>query len=429
MKREKDKFEQLLMESFYAAIDAADPHKVVAPHIPTTFAGDVIVVGAGKAAASMAAAVEEVWPEKELSGVVITRHGHSEKTKKITVLEASHPIPDQSNLDATKRMMDQLDRLKEGSMLLALLSGGGSSLLSLPVEGVTIEDIRKVTEDLLKSGTSIDHINAVRKHVSQVKGGQLALAARAKGAEVLSLIISDTVGDNPSDIASGPCAEDFSTYADALWYLSQAKVEAPESILKHLRNGARGAIPETPKIGDVRMRGVKNKIIANSFKGLQAAAAFFKEKGMRPVIVGDGISGEAKKVAQQVSRKIRLELSKPRRKPVVLLSGGECTVTLTGRRIGKGGPCSEFLLALALELEGNPIYAIAADTDGVDGNGEAAGAILRPDTMEKAKELGLDPQKYLEEHNAQEFFEKLGDLFDTGPTRTNINDYRVVLIP
>nr|WP_290373222.1 MOFRL family protein [uncultured Parasutterella sp.] len=162
---------------------------------------------------------------------------------------------------------------------------------------------------------------------------------------------------------------------------------------------------------------------------LQAAAAFFKEKGMRPVIVGDGISGEAKKVAQQVSRKIRLELSKPRRKPVVLLSGGECTVTLTGRRIGKGGPCSEFLLALALELEGNPIYAIAADTDGVDGNGEAAGAILRPDTMEKAKELGLDPQKYLEEHNAQEFFEKLGDLFDTGPTRTNINDYRVVLIP
>ncbi len=402
---------------------------MVAPHIPTTFAGDVIVVGAGKAAASMAAAVEEAWPEKELSGVVITRHGHSEKTKKITVLEASHPIPDQSNLDATKRMMDQLDRLKEGSMLLALLSGGGSSLLSLPVEGVTIEDIRKVTEDLLKSGTSIDHINAVRKHVSQVKGGQLALAARAKGAEVLSLIISDTVGDNPSDIASGPCAEDFSTYADALWYLSQAKVEAPESILKHLRNGARGAIPETPKIGDVRMRGVKNKIIANSFKGLQAAAAFFKEKGMRPVIVGDGISGEAKKVAQQVSRKIRLELSKPRRKPVVLLSGGECTVTLTGRRIGKGGPCSEFLLALALELEGNPIYAIAADTDGVDGNGEAAGAILRPDTMEKAKELGLDPQKYLEEHNAQEFFEKLGDLFDTGPTRTNINDYRVVLIP
>lgn len=205
-----------------------------------------------------------------------------------------------------------------------------------------------------------------------MKGGQLALAARAKGAEVLSLIISDTVGDNPSDIASGPCAEDFSTYADALWYLSQAHVEAPPSILNHLRNGARGIIPETPKIGDPRMRGVKNKIIANSFKGLQVAAAFFKEKGMRPVIIGDGITGEAKAVAQQVARKVRLELSKPRRKPVVLLSGGECTVTLTGRRIGKGGPCSEFLLALAQELKGEPIYAMATDTDGVDGNGEAA---------------------------------------------------------
>ena len=221
MTKEKDRFEELLVESFYVAIDAADPHKVVPPHIPSTFQGDVVVVGAGKAAASMAAAVEQAWPEKDLTGVVITRHGHSEETHKIQVLEASHPIPDKSNLEATQKMMDKLDHLKEGSLLLALISGGGSSLLSLPVEGVTIEDIRKVTEDLLKSGTSIDHINAVRKHVSQVKGGQLALAARAKGAEVLSLIISDTVGDNPSDIASGPCAEDFSTYADALWYLSQ----------------------------------------------------------------------------------------------------------------------------------------------------------------------------------------------------------------
>ena len=190
MTKEKDRFEELLVESFYVAIDAADPHKVVPPHIPSTFQGDVVVVGAGKAAASMAAAVEQAWPEKDLTGVVITRHGHSEETHKIQVLEASHPIPDKSNLEATQKMMDQLDHLKEGSLLLALISGGGSSLLSLPVEGVTIEDIRKVTEDLLKSGTSIDHINAVRKHVSQVKGGQLALAARAKGAEVLSLIIS-----------------------------------------------------------------------------------------------------------------------------------------------------------------------------------------------------------------------------------------------
>ena len=429
MKKEKDRFEQLLMDSFYAAIDAADPHKVVPPNIPVGFEGDVVVVGAGKAAASMAAAVEEAWPNKDLSGVVITRHGHGEPTKKIKVIEASHPIPDRTNLEATQEMMDQVDHLKEGSLLLALISGGGSSLLSLPVEGVSIDDIRQVTQDLLKSGTSIDHINAVRKHVSQVKGGQLALAARAKGADVLALIISDTVGDNPSDIASGPCAEDFSTYADALWYLSQAKVNAPASILEHLRNGARGLVSETPKIGDPRMRGVKNKIIANSFRGLQAAAAFFKEQGMRPVIVGDDIVGEAKAVAQQVSRKVRLELSKPRRKPVVLLSGGECTVTLTGRRIGKGGPCSEFLLALAAELDGEPIYAMAADTDGVEGNGEAAGAILRPDTMQRAQELGLDPAKFLEEHNAQEFFEKLDDLLDTGPTRTNINDYRAILIP
>ncbi len=429
MKKELDRFEKMLMDSFHAAIDAADPHKVVAPHVPYGFEGRVIVVGAGKATASMAAAVEEAWPEKELEGVVITRYGYGEKTNKIKVLEASHPIPDQSNLEATEAMMKEVDKLREGDLLLALISGGGSSLLSMPVDGVSMEDVRQVTEDLLKSGTSIDHINAVRKHVSKVKGGQLALMARAKGADVLALIISDTVGDNPSDIASGPCAEDFSTYADALWYLSQAQVQAPESIVEHLRNGARGLIGETPKIGDVRMRGVKNKIVANSFKGLQAAAAYFKEQGLRPVIIGDDIVGEARAVALQVSRKIRLELSKPRRKPVVLLSGGECTVTLTGRQIGKGGPCSEFLLALADELQGEKIYALAADTDGVDGNGESAGAILRPDTMERAHKANLDPKLFLKEHNAHEFFGRLDDLFDTGPTRTNINDYRAILIP
>ncbi len=429
MTKEEDKFEKLLMDSFYAAIDAADPHKVVAPHVPVGFEGNVVVVGAGKAAASMAAAVEKAWPEKDLTGVVITRHGHSEKTEKIKVLEASYPIPDETNLYATDLMMKQVEKLKEGDLLLALISGGGSSLLSLPVESVSIEDIRKVTEDLLKAGTSIEHINAVRKHVSQIKGGRLALAARARGADVLALIISDVVGDNPSDIASGPCAEDFSTYADALWYLSQAKVDTPKAILEHLRNGARGAIEETPKIGDVRMRSVKNKIIANSFKGLQAAAAFFKENGMRPVIIGDEITGEAKSVALQVSRKVRLECSKPRRKPVVLLSGGECTVTLDKGRIGKGGPCSEFLLALAHELQTDSIYALAADTDGVDGNGESAGAMLKPDTLKRAAEQRLDVEKYLREHNAHEFFKVLGDSVDTGPTRTNINDYRAILIP
>ncbi len=429
MKKEFDKYEQLLMDSFYAAIAAADPHKVIAPHIPVNFDGNVVVVGAGKASASMAAAIEEAWPDKDLTGVVITRKGHSEKTKKIKVLEAAHPIPDKSNLEATQQMMDMVGKLKEGDLMLALISGGGSSLLSLPVEGVTIDDIRQVTEDLLKAGVSNDHIDAVRKHVSQVKGGRLALAARARGADVLSLIISDCVGDNPSDIASGPCAEDFSTYADALWYLSQSRVEAPPSILEHLRNGARGIIEETPKIGDQRMRSVKNKIIANSFKGLQAASAFFKEKGMRPVIIGDDIIGEARAVAQQVSRKVRLELSKPRRKPVVLLSGGECAVSLKQGRIGKGGPCAEFLLALAHELQGENIYAIAADTDGVDGNGECAGAMLRPDSMTRAAFLNLDPHQYLVDHNAHEFFNKLGDLLDTGPTQTNINDYRAILIP
>lgn len=429
VKKNLDKYEQLLMDSFYAAIDAADPRKVIAPHIPQGFEGKVIVVGAGKAAATMAAAVEEAWPDKELEGVVITQVGHGEKTSKIKVIEAAHPIPDKTNIEASQELMDQLDKLEEGDLLLALISGGGSSLLSLPVEGVTLEDIRQVTEDLLKSGCSIDHINAVRKHVSQVKGGQLAIKARAKGAEVLALIISDTVGDNPSNIASGPCAEDYSTYADALWYLSQARVTAPDSILTHLRNGARGAIPETPKIGDQRMKGVKNKIVANSFKGLQAAALFFKENGLRPVIIGDDIVGEARSVALQVSRKIRLELSKPRRKPVVLLSGGECTVTLTGRRIGKGGPCSEFLLALADELQGERIYGLAADTDGVDGNGESAGAFLTPDTRERALAANLDPQTFLAEHNAHEFFKRLGDSVDTGPTKTNINDYRAIIIP
>ncbi len=429
MKKEFDKYEQLLLDSYYAAVSAADPSKVIAQHIPVAHPGKVVVVGAGKAAANMAAALEEAWPDKQLAGVVITRKGHSRKTKKIKVLEAAHPIPDETNLHAAQEMMKQVKKLKEGDLLLALICGGGSSLLSMPVDGVTIEDIRKVTEDMVKAGASLDKINAVRKHVSQVKGGRLALAARAKGADVLALIISDTVGDNPSDIASGPCAEDFSTYADALWYLSQSKVQAPKAILEHLRNGARGIIEETPKIGDIRMRGVKNKIIANSFKGLQAASLYFKEQGMRPVIIGDDIVGDAKSVAQQVSRKVRLELSKPRRKPVVLLSGGECTITFKNGKYIKGGTCTEFLLALAHELEGENIYAMAADTDGVDKKGECAGAILRPDTMSRATFLGLDSRKHLAEHNANEFFDKLGDLLDTGPTRTSINDYRVVLIP
>jgi hydroxypyruvate reductase len=428
LNKEESHFEKLLLDSYFAAIDAADPHKVIAAHLPVDFTGNVVVVGAGKAAASMAAAVEEAWPEKNLRGVVITRKGCSVPTKKIRVLEASHPIPDDSNLEATKAMLDEVEHLEPGDLLLALISGGGSSLLALPVDGVTIDDIRVVTEELLKIGTAPEKIDAVRKHVSRVKGGQLALAARARGADVLALIISDSVGDNPSEIASGPCSEDFSTYADALWYLNQARISVPESILNHLRNGARGLVGETPKIGDVRMRGVKNKIVANSFKGLQAAALFFKEQGLRPVIIGDEIVGEARAVALQVSRKVRLELSKPRRKPVVLLSGGACQTGSEGASVSRAEACAEFLLALADELNGEEIYGISVDTDGSDPVEGCAGAFLQPDTMQRARELNLDVKELLAEHRALELFRRLGDLAETGPTSTNINEYRAILI-
>jgi hydroxypyruvate reductase len=428
LNKEESHFEKLLLDSYFAAIDAADPHKVIAAHLPVDFTGNVVVVGAGKAAASMAAAVEEAWPDKNLRGVVITRKGCSVPTKKIRVLEASHPIPDASNLEATKAMLDEVEHLEPGDLLLALISGGGSSLLALPVDGVTIDDIRVVTEELLKIGTAPEKIDAVRKHVSRVKGGQLALAARARGADVLALIISDSVGDNPSEIASGPCSEDFSTYADALWYLNQARISVPESILNHLRNGARGLVGETPKIGDVRMRGVKNKIVANSFKGLQAAALFFKEQGLRPVIIGDEIVGEARAVALQVSRKVRLELSKPRRKPVVLLSGGACQTGAEGASVTRSEACAEFLLALADELNGEEIYGISADTDGSNPVDGCAGAFLQPDTMQRARELNLDVKELLAEHRALELFRRLGDLSEIGPTSTNINEYRAILI-
>ena len=354
-------------------------------HLPTPPDGRTLVLAAGKAAASMALAVERHWPaDKKLFGIALTRYGHALALEHIRWVEAGHPVPDEAGETAAREMLGAARAIKSGDLLLTLVSGGGSALLSLPVDGVTIADLRTVTRDLLRSGATIQEINAVRKHLSQIQGGRLAAACKAP---VLSLIISDVTDEDPTHIASGPCAPDPTTFQDAVDVLNRFDVKAPKAVLKHLIAGLRGEREETPKPGSPVFENVENRIIATARRSLDAAAKLFRDNGIEPVILSDSVTGEAKEVAKvmaAIAREIRTH-GTPFKPPVALLSGGECTVTVRGSG-GRGGRCGEFLLALGVELAGiADVHAVAADTDGIDGSEDNAGALLAPDTIARAR--------------------------------------------
>jgi hydroxypyruvate reductase len=399
----------LLAESFRAAVAAADPLKILPPHLPRPPRGRTFVAAAGKAAASMALAVERAWPrEAPLDGLAITRYGHGLPTERIRVLEAGHPVPDAAGEAGARELLARVGALGPDDLLLALISGGGSSLLSLPAEGVPMQGLKAMTRELLRCGANIQEINTVRKHLSAIQGGRLAASCRAP---VLALIISDVTGDDPTHIASGPCAPDPSTIADAQAVLRKYGIAAP------------GPFSETPKPGEAFLARVENRVIATARRSLEAAAALFEARGIKARILGDDITGEASEVARGMAARAR-----GASRPSVLISGGECTVTVRGAG-GRGGRCGEFLLALAVALEGVPnVYAIAADTDGIDGSEDNAGAVISPDTLARAAARGLDAKQLLDENDSYSLFSALGDLVVTGPTRTNVNDYRAILL-
>ena len=418
---------QLLLGSFHAAVGAADPLKILPQHLPARPAGRTLVVGAGKAAASMALAVERHWPQDApLEGLVLTRYGHGVPTRRIKVVEAGHPVPDAAGEAAAREVLRKVETLAPGELLLVLVSGGGSALLALPAEGVSMDALRATTRELLRSGAPIQDMNTVRKHLSAIHGGRLAAACRAT---VLALIISDVTGDDPTHIASGPCAPDPTTYRDALEILDRYGVNSSASVKEHLERGARGEIPETPKPGDRIFARVENRIIATARQSLHAASDFFRLHGIPAVILGDSVTGEAREVGKAqgaVARQIQ-RYGDPEKPPVALISGGECTVTVRGT--GRGGRCTEFLLSLAIELTGLPgVRAIACDTDGIDGSEDNAGAVLLPDSIERGAKLGLDASKLLADNDSYSFFSGIEDLVVTGPTRTNVNDYRAILV-
>ncbi len=426
---------ELLLASFRAALTAADPLLIVPRHLPPPPKGKTLVVGAGKAAAAMAKAVENAWPaDQPLEGIVITRYAHGyegdDALKRIRVVEAGHPVPDDAGEHAAKEIFAKARSLFEHDLLLVLVSGGGSSLLSLPAEGINMTDLKSVTRQLLNCGAPIQEMNVVRKHLSLIQGGRLAALTKAR---VAALIVSDVTGDDPSAIASGPTAPDSSTYQDALDILHAYRITPPLSIARHLSNGARGEIAETLKPDDAVFARVDNRVIATAHASLSMAGAFFQQHGITPMILGDSVTGEAREVAKvyaALAKQIQ-QYHHPLKPPVALISGGECTVTIRpdAETPGRGGRCSEFLLSLAVELEGREnIHALACDTDGIDGSEDNAGAYLAPNSLSRAAAAGLSAKRLLRANDAYGFFAPLGDLVVTGPTRTNVNDYRVILV-
>lgn len=417
----------LLLDSFRAAVDAADPRAILPPHLPEPPRGRTLVVGAGKAAASMALAVETHWPAAApLDGIVITRYRHGLLTSRIRIVEAGHPVPDESGEAAAREILRLARTLGPDDLLLALVSGGGSSLLALPAEGLSMADLKATNRELLRCGAPIQEMNVVRKHLSAIHGGRLAAATRAR---VVALVVSDVTGDDPTHVGSGPCAPDPTTYADAIDILERYRVAAPPAVAEHLARGARGEIAETPKPGDRAFARVDNRVIATAQQSLRAAARCLELGGVRAAILGDSVTGEASEVAKvygALARQVRRH-GDPFAPPVALVSGGECTVTVRGN--GRGGRCSEFLLALAIDLAGEPgVHAIAADTDGIDGSEDNAGAWLGPDTLARAAAAGLSAARLAASNDAYTFFAAVGQLVQTGPTRTNVNDYRAILV-
>ena len=406
---------------------AADPLQVLAPNLPEAPLGKTLVIGAGKAAASMALAVEQHWPAAApLEGLVITRYRHGLLTNRIKVVEAGHPVPDEAGEKAAREILRLAKSLGPNDLLLALISGGGSALLSLPAEGVSIDDLRATTAALLRCGAPIQDMNTVRKHLSAILGGRLAAVCRSR---VLALIVSDVTGDDPTHIASGPCAPDSSRYADAIEVIDRYQVAVPGPVRLHLERGARGQIAETPKPGDKVFARVENRVIAAAQASLQAASGFFHRHEVPAIILGDSVTGEAAEVAKVYGALVRqvMRHHDPFAPPLALVSGGECTVTVRGN--GRGGRASEFLLSLAVDLAGMPnVHALSCDTDGIDGTEDNAGALIAPDSLVRAAALGIKAETLLANNDAYTFFAALSDLVITGPTRTNVNDYRVILM-
>jgi glycerate 2-kinase len=416
--------QDLLLSAFQAALTAADPLNILPPQLPLPPRGKTLVVGGGKAAAAMAKAVEDHWPaQAPLSGLVVTRYQHGLPLKHIEVIEASHPLPDGRGAEAAVRMLGAIQELTPDDLLLVLLSGGGSSLLALPVEGVTLKELRAVTKSLLACGAPIREINTVRKHLTRFSGGQVAALS---AAPVCALILSDVVGDDPTHIASGPCAPDPGTFADAIGLLQRYGIDPPSAVRDHLQRGLHGEIPDTPKPGDPQFGKVQNRVIGSARISLDEGQIWLKQQGIQVINLGE-IEGESSSVANDHATRLRQRLAAAV-PPVALLSGGETTVTVRNAS-GRGGRNTEYLLALGLALHDlHNMWAIACDTDGIDGTEDNAGAIWTPDTLTRAKDAGLDAAVYLEANNAYGFFSALGDLIITGPTRTNVNDFRLVLV-
>lgn len=417
-----DRPRHFLRDLFRAAIEAADPARAIPRFLPPPPSGRLIVVGAGKAAASMARAVEGQI-NAPLEGMVVTRYGHGAPCQRIEVIEAAHPVPDQAGLFAARRMLELCSNLSEKDLVLCLMSGGASALLTLPAEGVQLEDMRTLTQVLLKSGANIHEMNCVRKHLSAIQGGRLAAAAHP--ARVVTLAISDVPGDDAAVIGSGPTVPDPSTLKEARAILTKYRIEPPPSCRERLAQ----AEAETPKAGDKRLARAEFRLIASPKASLDAAAELARKQNINVLSLGDAVEGEARKVGTRhahFAREVRAGLAQVR-PPCVILSGGETTVTVKGQ--GRGGRNVEYLLSLTVGLNGMPgVFALAGDTDGIDGTENNAGALTAPDSLERARAAGRNPAAMLDDNNGYGFFESLGDLVVTGPTLTNVNDFRAMLI-
>lgn len=422
MRSDNSSAKQRLRQLFDAAVAAAQPSLALPPQLPERPRGRTLVIGAGKASAAMAKVLEDHWPAP-LDGLVVTRYDYGVPCERIEIVEAAHPVPDAAGERAARRMLEKVQGLTEEDLVICLISGGGSALLSLPAPGLTLDDKQTVNKALLKSGATISEMNCVRKHLSAIKGGRLA--ASCAPARVVSLLISDVPGDDPAAIASGPTVADPTTFADARAIVHKYAIDLPAAVRAHLER----AEDETPKPDDPRLSHCETRIIAAPQRSLEAAAEAARQLGYTPLILGDSIEGEARDVAlvhagiaQQVIRH-----GQPLPAPCVLLSGGETTVTVRGN--GRGGRNAEFALALALALRGQPgIHAIACDTDGIDGTEDNAGAIVTPDTLIRAEVAGLGAADYLADNDGYGFFQAIGDLVISGPTMTNVNDFRAILI-
>lgn len=412
----------LLKRMFLAAVNAAQPEHCIPGFLPEAPKGRTLVIGAGKASAAMAQALEVHWPG-ELSGLVVTRYGYAVPCQRIRIVEAAHPVPDAAGQAAAGNMLDLVSGLSADDLVICLISGGGSALLPMPGEGVTLEDKQAINRALLKSGATISETNCVRRHLSAIKGGRLAAACHP--ARVVNLLISDVPGDNPMDIASGPTVADSTSCGGALEIVSRYGIQLPAGARELLESG-RG---ESVKPGDPRLAGVTTHLIATPQMALEAAATLAREAGITPVLLGDSIEGEARdvgKVMAGIAASV-VQYGQPVSRPCVLLSGGETTVTVRGN--GRGGRNVEFLLSFAIGTAGaGGIYAVAGDTDGVDGLEEIAGAYMTPTTLQRAWGQGICPRESLDNNDGHGFFGALGDAIVTGPTLTNVNDFRAVLI-